>query len=355
MKCLEKDRTRRYETANGLAMDLKRHLNNEPVVARPPSRWYEFQKTVRRHKFGFAATAAVILALGLGVLVSTRQAVRAGNAERSAAEALEARLALEEIRERERRDAYFHRITLAHREISVDNLGRALDLLGECPDDLRDWEWYYLDRYCRIEPLVLRDPNDFHAVSFHPDGDRVAVGCADGTIEIWDLNTGKVVQRLPGHETPRLQRGLQHQPSAAGVGQRGPNDPGLGSCDWRGGVSETGHTGDYAGMSHMVALSADGQLVVAGGEDGFATIWDANDGQQVHRLPEQHEPTAACSAFSRDGRLVATGSWAGVLRIWDVSTGQLLHRIPGTHTSARRSGVQPRWPISWPRPVSIER
>ncbi len=37
MKCLEKDRGRRYETANGLAMDLQRHLNNEPVVARPPS------------------------------------------------------------------------------------------------------------------------------------------------------------------------------------------------------------------------------------------------------------------------------------------------------------------------------
>jgi serine/threonine protein kinase len=44
MKCLEKDRTRRYETANGLAIDLKRHLNNEPVLARPPSRLYEFSK-----------------------------------------------------------------------------------------------------------------------------------------------------------------------------------------------------------------------------------------------------------------------------------------------------------------------
>ena len=44
MKCLEKDRTRRYETANGLAADLKRHLNNEPVVARPPSAAYRLQK-----------------------------------------------------------------------------------------------------------------------------------------------------------------------------------------------------------------------------------------------------------------------------------------------------------------------
>ena len=82
MKCLEKDRTRRYETANGLAADIQRHLNNEPVTARPPSRWYEFQKTVRRHKFGFAAAAALILVLVLGVLASTWQAMRATRAER---------------------------------------------------------------------------------------------------------------------------------------------------------------------------------------------------------------------------------------------------------------------------------
>jgi ABC-type lipopolysaccharide export system ATPase subunit len=47
MKCLEKDRNRRYETANGLAADLNRHLNDEPVAARPPSAAYRLQKTIR--------------------------------------------------------------------------------------------------------------------------------------------------------------------------------------------------------------------------------------------------------------------------------------------------------------------
>jgi len=59
MKCLEKDRTRRYETANGLAADLKRHLNNEPVVARPPSAGYRFQKAFRRNKLVFTAATSV--------------------------------------------------------------------------------------------------------------------------------------------------------------------------------------------------------------------------------------------------------------------------------------------------------
>jgi serine/threonine protein kinase/WD40 repeat protein len=82
MKCLEKERSRRYETVNGLAADILRHLNTEPVVARPPSRWYEFQKTVRRHKFGFAAAAAIASVLLLGIVASTWQAVRATRAER---------------------------------------------------------------------------------------------------------------------------------------------------------------------------------------------------------------------------------------------------------------------------------
>jgi serine/threonine protein kinase len=69
MKCLEKDRTRRYETANGLANDLKRHLNNEPVLARPPSAVYKFQKAFRRNKLVFTAATAVVVALlfGLGI------------------------------------------------------------------------------------------------------------------------------------------------------------------------------------------------------------------------------------------------------------------------------------------------
>jgi serine/threonine protein kinase/Tfp pilus assembly protein PilF len=81
MKCLEKDRARRYETANGLARDLERHLNNEPVVAGPPSRLHRFQKLVRRNRATATATAIVALVLVLGVGVSSWQAWRATRAE----------------------------------------------------------------------------------------------------------------------------------------------------------------------------------------------------------------------------------------------------------------------------------
>jgi serine/threonine protein kinase len=68
MKALEKDRTRRYETANGLAMDVQRFLKDDAIEARPPSQFYRFQKMVRRNKLVSAAVSAVIMALVLGVI-----------------------------------------------------------------------------------------------------------------------------------------------------------------------------------------------------------------------------------------------------------------------------------------------
>ncbi len=87
MKCLEKDRSRRYETATGLATDLKRHLNNEPVVARPPSAIYKFQKAFRRNKLLVSAGVAVALSLSVGIGLSIDQAARARRERDKAVEA----------------------------------------------------------------------------------------------------------------------------------------------------------------------------------------------------------------------------------------------------------------------------
>jgi eukaryotic-like serine/threonine-protein kinase len=70
MKCLEKDRRRRYETVNGLAMDLQRHLNEEPVVARPPTATYRLKKFARRNRTPVAFGSSVVVALVLGLILS---------------------------------------------------------------------------------------------------------------------------------------------------------------------------------------------------------------------------------------------------------------------------------------------
>jgi len=84
MKCLEKDRTRRYETVDALATDIQRHLQNEPVLARPPGRVYRFQKMVRRNKAAFAAASTVAASLVLGLGLSTWLFFREKSARQSA-------------------------------------------------------------------------------------------------------------------------------------------------------------------------------------------------------------------------------------------------------------------------------
>jgi serine/threonine protein kinase/tetratricopeptide (TPR) repeat protein len=89
MKCLEKDRNRRYETAGGLARDVERYLHDEPVQACPPSAGYRLRKFVRRNKGPVLAVSLVLLALVVGIIGTTLGLVQAlANAEKARAAAL---------------------------------------------------------------------------------------------------------------------------------------------------------------------------------------------------------------------------------------------------------------------------
>ena len=85
---------------------------------------------------------------------------------------------------------------MAHRELSIDNLAAALRALHDCPEDLREWEWHYLMRLCKVEPLVIRDKTEVNGVAFSPDGERLASAGGDGTVKIWNSRTGKVIQTV---------------------------------------------------------------------------------------------------------------------------------------------------------------
>jgi serine/threonine protein kinase/tetratricopeptide (TPR) repeat protein len=89
MKCLEKDRARRYESASGLVADLHRHLNHEPVEACSPSAWYRMRKFAQRNRAALVTAAVVATVLVVGTAVSTWAALRAINAERLAQTRLE--------------------------------------------------------------------------------------------------------------------------------------------------------------------------------------------------------------------------------------------------------------------------
>ena len=90
MKCLEKDRTRRYSSASELAADIARHLRHEPVLASPPRRIYRVRKFIRRHRVGVASAAVVLLALRIGIAGTTVGLLRAVKAEHKASDEAEA-------------------------------------------------------------------------------------------------------------------------------------------------------------------------------------------------------------------------------------------------------------------------
>src|SRR5262249_27764218 len=150
MKCLEKDRNRRYETAASLVADVRRFLGDEPVHACPPSAWYRFGKFARRNRRALAMASALALAalVGVGALAASTVLVWGANQDvRKANQDLKESVERERLAaERERWEAYFQRITVAHRELSTDNLAAALRALNDCPEDLRGWEWYYFMR-----------------------------------------------------------------------------------------------------------------------------------------------------------------------------------------------------------------
>ena len=149
MKALEKDRNRRYETANGFAADIdalseRRAGAGLPAigdVSIPQVCPAEQGGTRHGDVRGFGDSAYFGGAGG-------EHSDRGNNEPRQTP----CKADLQGNIERERRDSYFHRIALSQRELSVNNLGGALQLLDECPEDLRQWEWYYLMRLCRVEP-----------------------------------------------------------------------------------------------------------------------------------------------------------------------------------------------------------
>ncbi|HYG25265.1 MAG TPA: serine/threonine-protein kinase [Verrucomicrobiae bacterium] len=125
MKALEKDRRRRYETANGLALDVQRYLNNEPILARPPSRFYRLGKMIRRNKLTFAAISAVTLTLIAGLGTSTWLFLREREARRRAVEAEQQQIQLRKEadylrQEAERRQKLTEATVLLSREHLVE-------------------------------------------------------------------------------------------------------------------------------------------------------------------------------------------------------------------------------------------
>ena len=340
MKTLEKDRNRRYETASGFAADVQRYLDDEPVQACPPSTWYRFRKFARRNRRAVATAAAAALVVVLAVAGLATSTLLLAREQRATANALQAETQAKDDLENA---LYFHRIALAHRELSVDNLGRALQFLGECPEDLRGWEWHYLMRLCRVEPLILRDKTEVNSLAFSSDGEFLASALGDGAVKVWNSRTGKPIRTLEHAHADSVfsvafHRDGRHLASAGA-------DRKVKVWDWttRRNVftgprrSDADHN---RGTGYGVAFSPDGRRLAAG-SDGAVHVWDWETGQPALPPLRGHAKKGISVAFSSDGRRLASGSWSGEVMIWNAETGELLRTLSEHHAPRQRADVQP--------------
>jgi WD40 repeat protein len=203
MKCLEKDRTRRYETANGLAMDLQRHLNNDPVAARPPSAAYRVQKFVRRNKLLVSAGAAVATVMVAGVIVSAWQAIRATQAKANEAKQKQVaqQLLYTSLLDQARATRLAHSLGYRERVFDLLKQARGLDVPEKDLGDLRHEAVACLGDFVGLTPTTCADfpaNSTIEDAALAPSGKLAAFGLSDSTIQLREMPSGKLLRTLKG-------------------------------------------------------------------------------------------------------------------------------------------------------------
>ncbi|MBL9127106.1 MAG: protein kinase [Verrucomicrobiales bacterium] len=383
LKCLEKDRTRRYESADELARDVERHLADEPVLARPTGTAYRLHKAYRRHRAAFAATALVALALVAGFVVSVRQArlarresARASRAEIATAReaaaarderdrAMTARVRADRVAQEARRFAYVANLNVAAKAWQDGHIARLDELLeAQVPrpgdEDLRDFEWRFLRAEARgdFENYRRIGRTPAYAVHFSADGSRIFASFLDDSVHVLDASSlrtlttfapdtldldlsgdGKTLAAFSKTGDIDLfeTESLRHLRRIASLSDE-TDQIRLSFDGARIAVSDdrriflleaaTGRTSAAWPIpprqisTSAWAASPDGTLLLTTSDQAIH-LWNASSGASVATLPGHPGGTYA-ARFSPDGRWLATGGWQEpCVRLWDAASWKL--------------------------------
>ena len=390
MKCLEKNRDRRYETASALAADVQRYLHGDPVQAGPPSPIYRLRKFVLRNKatvVGVVLISAALIGGAVGVAFGLTEAqkkhqvgtllqdarVARDEAETSWDREKGAKQEVEESRNKLALVDYGRTIDLAYREWQANQIRRARELLDGTPTNFRGWEWQYVYRLCHADeatyqfgqPIALSDdgqrlvtregPSDYRVYDLdNANSELKFTGASpikmvpDRRFLVFDGASNTFVLRHPvtGRESPRMRLSLDDKNNLGAPFFSGDAHRVLGQSNPLGGVkivdAETGKellsvAPDKYGYPFPVAISPDGNRALINtalnGSHKYEII-RADTGKRL--WPLEIWSVIRAAAFSRSNEFLAVLALPAseyVVRIWNAAEGGFYWDVPAPRDS----------------------
>jgi WD40 repeat protein len=370
MKALEKDRSRRYATANGFATDVVRHLAHEPVLAAPPSRAYRMGKFVRKHRGGVIAASLVLLALLAGVAGTTWGLIEATRQERMAREqaAQKERARLEALaaadagkKAKERAEAAEQtakasetvamqeketarkalarvRLDLAEKEFERGKFVESQKILEETPETYRDGNWHFLQANSRdfTTQLSLPGKGTANRLQFLPQGDRFVATFHGNAIGIFTLAGRQVGDWIPAEGKDRFATSSSDRAGARLAFAASSNEVAIHEVATgkllRRWTSEVGEI-------HHVLLSPDGEMALAIGREQVSA-YATQTGAPLWKQPFK----SVVPAFSPDGRtlaMVVARSGASLrIQLSDPRTGTARNTLEATADNPTKTSLQ---------------
>lgn len=250
-----------------------------------------------------------------------------------------------------REQLYENRISVAEREIEQNHdLDLASLLLAECPEELRGWEWNYLQRRLQLPNTILEGhEGGLWGIDVNPSGTIAVTAGLDGTARVWDLTTNEQSLVFDRHNQFILQtRALAETLKATRLGL---------ANDLASPLSQQLEGKDVVVKS--VAFSNDGSRVATGSLEpnplnlrdstGMVYVWDPLTGEVLQSFDDQVGLTIT-HAFDADDRRIASSSINDdhSFVVWDSTTGELIHRVTGHtgHVAALEFSHDGKWLVS---------
>jgi WD40 repeat protein/tRNA A-37 threonylcarbamoyl transferase component Bud32 len=356
-KCLQKDSSKRYASAQAFADDLGRWIRGEPIQARAVSSSERAIRWVKRNKLVSALVAGTIAAVLIGTSASLWFGIAAkaseSKAKQSEAKALEAEVIAKESEAGAKaseaktisalaRSNYF--LSLARWD--ANRITEAKELLGRIPPELRNLEWELAEKEFEGDSILVKQMKGLvNTIAFNADCSKFLTSeypaSIDGkelsSLKVWDTANGKLISKAEAHKFGVMS--TTFSPDGTSFISAGQD----GITIWNtinGSPIKTleGH----ANGTWSVAYSPDGNRFASAGGDGTIKLWNTANGEELCNI-KAHEGIVFSIAFSPDGSRIASGSGntESNVKVWDANSFKLIKTLDGHGEQVTNVGFSP--------------